>query len=164
MSEVVIGCAVEGDLDGIAALQAENQADRGGSLAASLPRDKIAEMMGAMPLIVARREGRVTGFLMTGSRAMTIEVPVVRAMFSAYEGAPDAYVYGPICVAAEARGQGLAQAMFSALRRQLPALEGILFIRRDNIASLRAHEKMGMREVACFEFGGNEFAVLSYLG
>ena len=82
----------------------------------------------------------------------------------AYEGAPDAYVYGPICVAAEERGQGLAQAMFSALRQQLPAREGILFIRCDNIASLRAHEKMGMREVACFEFGGNEFAVLSYLG
>ncbi|MNP59900.1 hypothetical protein D3C76_1549340 [compost metagenome] len=101
---------------------------------------------------------------MTGARDMTIEVPVVRAMFSAYEGAPDAYVYGPICVAAEARGQGLAQAMFSALRRQLPAREGILFIRRDNIASLRAHEKMGMHEVAAFEFGGNEFAVLSYLG
>lgn len=163
-NEVVIGCAVESDLDGIAALQAENQADRGGALAASLPRDKIAGMMGEMPLIVARREGRVTGFLMTGSRATTMEVPIVEAMFAAYGGAADAYVYGPICVAAEERGHGLAQALFAELRRQLPAREGILFIRRDNAASLRAHEKMGMGEVAGFVFGGHEYAVLSYLG
>lgn len=67
-------------------------------------------------------------------------------------------------VCAEERGKGLAQAMFSELRSQAPAREGILFIRRDNLASLRAHAKMGMREVADFMFGGNEFAVLSYLG
>ena len=54
--------------------------------------------------------------------------------------------------------------MFSELRRLAPAREGILFIRRDNSASLRAHAKMGMREVASFVFGGNEFAVLSYIG
>ena len=69
-----------------------------------------------------------------------------------------------ICVEAEARGKGLAQAMFSELRRLVPMREGILFIRRDNPASLRAHEKMGMREVAAFVFGGSEFAVLSCPG
>ena len=73
-------------------------------------------------------------------------------------------MYGPVCVGAEERGSGLAQAMFSELRRLAPAREGILFIRRDNSASLRAHAKMGMREVASFVFCENEFAVLSYIG
>ncbi len=45
-----------------------------------------------------------------------------------------------------------------------PGREGILFIRRDNLASLRAHLKMGMREVAEFVFNGAEMAVLSYWG
>jgi len=162
--EADIGVASEADLDGIVELQAANQPDRGGLLSASLPRFRIAEMMREMPLIVARRNGRVAGYLMTGTRAMTVDVPILGAMFAAYAGAADAYAYGPICVAAEERGKGLAQAMFSELRRLVPAREGILFIRRDNSASLRAHAKMGMHEVADFVFGGNEFAVLSYIG
>jgi predicted GNAT superfamily acetyltransferase len=152
------------DLDGIVALQAANQPERGGTLSACLPPARIVEMMREMPLIVARCDGRVAGYLMTSTREMNADVPVVNAMLAAYPGTADAYVYGPICVEAEARGKGLAQAMFSELRRLVPAREGILFIRRDNPASLRAHEKMGMREVAGFVFGGSEFAVLSCPG
>lgn len=152
------------DLDGIVALQAANQPERGGTLSACLPPARIAEMMSEMPLIVARRDGRVAGYLMTSTREMNADVPVINAMLAAYPGTADAYVYGPICVEAEERGKGLAQAMFSELRRLVPMREGILFIRRDNPASLRAHEKMGMREVAGFVFGGSEFAVLSWPG
>ena len=164
MPEPDIGQASEADLDGILALHAANQPDRGGSLSASLPRLRIAEMMREMPVIVARRGDRIAGFLMTGTRAMAADVPIVAAMFAAYAGASDAYVYGPICVAAAERGRGLALAMFSELQRMVPAREGVLFIRRDNVASLRAHEKMGMREVASFVYGGSEFAVFPYLG
>ena len=73
-------------------------------------------------------------------------------------------MYGRVCVAEEARGRGLAATMFAALRARLPGREGVLFIRRDNAASLRAHEKMGMREVAAFTHGGVEMAVLAYVG
>ena len=162
--EADIGLATEADLDGIVELQAANQPERGGTLSANFPRSRIAGMMREMPLIVARRGDCVVGFLMTSTRAMNADVPIIGAMLAAYPGTSDAYVYGPVCVTAEERGKGLAQAMFSELRRLAPAREGILFIRRDNPASLRAHEKMGMREVASFVFGGNEFAVLSYIG
>ena len=163
-AEADIGLASEADLDGIVELQAANQPERGGTLSASLPRSRIAEMMREMPLIVARRGDCLAGFLMTSTRAMNADVPIIRAMLATCPGTSDAYVYGPVCVGAEERGKGLAQAMFSELRRLAPAREGILFIRRDNSASLRAHAKMGMREVASFVFGGNEFAVLSYIG
>ena len=46
----------------------------------------------------------------------------------------------------------------------MPGREGVLFIRRDNAASLKAHARMGMREVAGFTHGGAAFTVLSYLG
>ena len=159
-----IGRATEIDLDGIMELQTANQPERGGTLSASLPRSRIAKMMRAMPLIVARCNGRISGFLMTSTRDMNADVPIIRAMLAAYPGATDAYVYGPICVSVEERGKGLAQAMFADLQRVLPGREGILFIRRDNPASLRAHEKMGMREVAGFVFNGNDYVVLSYVG
>lgn len=162
--ETHIGRATEADLDGIVELQATNQADRGGTLSASMPRATIARMLRDMPLVVARRGGRIVGFLMTGSREITAEVPIIQAMLATYPGAPDAYVYGPICIAADARGQGLAQAMFAELRRLAPGREGILFIRRGNLASRRAHEKMGMREVEGFGFGGHAFSVVAYMG
>ena len=73
-------------------------------------------------------------------------------------------MYGPVCVAEEARGRGLAAAMFAALRARLPGREGMLFIRRGNTASLRAHARMGMREVAGFAHGGAAMAVLAYVG
>lgn len=163
-TRVNIGTATEADLDGIVELQAANQPDRGGMLSASLPRSRIAELIRGRPLIVARRSGRVVAFLMNSTREMNDDVPIIRAMLEAYPGTAGAYVYGPICVTEEERGKGLAQAMFTELRRVERGREGILFIRRDNPASLRAHTKMGMREVAGFVFGGTEYVILSYIG
>ena len=161
---VTVGRATEADLDGILELQAANQPERGGMLSANLSRSRVAELMLGMPLIVARRSGRVVAFLMNSTREMNDNVPIIRAMLDAYPGTADAYVYGPVCVKEEERGNGLAQAMFTELRRLEPGREGILFIRRDNPASLRAHTKMGMHEVAGFVFGGIDYAVLSYDG
>ena len=156
--------ATEIDLDGIMELQTANQPERGGTLSASLPRSRIAKMMRTMPLIVARCNGRIIGFLMTSTLEMNADIPIISSMLAAYPGAPDAYIYGPICVSAEERGKGVAQAMFAELQRLLPGREGILFIRRDNLASLRAHAKMGMHEVAGFVFNGNDHVALSYVG
>lgn len=159
-----ISPATETDLGGILALMADNQQSRGGMLAAELPRDRVLEMMSGMPQVVARRAGRVVGFLMATTRELNGDLAVIRAMFSVYPGSPNAYVYGPICVDQSERGRGLAAAMFSELRRLEPGREGVLFIRSDNEASLVAHQKMGMREVARFTLGAADFAVFSYIG
>ena len=87
-----IGRASEADLDGIVELQAANQPDRGGPLSGNLPRFRIAELMREMPLIVARRGGRVVGFLMTGTRAMAADIPIVGAMLNVYAGASNVSV------------------------------------------------------------------------
>ncbi|WP_434605964.1 GNAT family N-acetyltransferase [Pseudomonas sp. D2-30] len=163
-AETVVGRAKQADLTGILALQAKNQMDRGGSLSASLPRTRVKAMMRNMPLIVARRNGQVTGFLMATPRAMNLDLPIVQAMFSSYGGTSDAYIYGPICVGEEERGKGLAQRMFDELKRLAPKREGVLFIRTDNAPSLRAHQKMGMKEVGSFRFNDFQYAVFSYFG
>jgi predicted GNAT superfamily acetyltransferase len=139
MTEIAmrIGTATAADLDAIVALQASNQTSLGGMLSAEIPRFRIEAMMQSVPMIVVRREHRITGFLMAAPREMNADLPVVQAMFNAYPGAANAYVYGPICVAQEERGKGLAAAMFSELRRLEPGREGVLFIRGDNVASLR---------------------------
>jgi L-amino acid N-acyltransferase YncA len=159
-----IGLARQDDIDGILDLQERNLPQRGGMLSTRLPRSWIEAAMSTMPVIVARRDGCVVGYLASAPLAAGAGVPVIEAMLGAYRGAPDAYVYGPICIAEAERGRGLANAMFVALRARLPGREGILFIRRDNPASLRAHAKMGMTEVAEFAHDGAVHAVLSYIG
>jgi len=162
--DLVIAKATDTDLDGILELQAMNQANRGGALASSLPRERILAMMRAMPLIVAREGAQVVGFLLTAPREMNIDFPLVKAMLDAYPGSPDTYIYGPICVTQEERGHGLAQEMFDHLRRLEPGREGILFVGKDNEASMHAHLKMGMQQVATFEHDGHAFAVFSFRG
>jgi hypothetical protein len=108
--------------------------------------------------------GAVAGVLLADAAEHAASSPIIRAMLAAYPGGPDAYVYGPICVDEAERGQGIAQAMFAERGRHLPGREGILFIRRDNPASLSAHAKMGMREVAAFAFNGRDHAILAYRG
>jgi L-amino acid N-acyltransferase YncA len=159
-----IALAAEGDIEGILDLQDRNQPDRGGTLSARFSRGWFETALAAMPVIAARREGRVVGYLVSSPLSAYADVPVVQAMLAAYSGAAGAYVYGPICVEKVERRRGLAGAMFAELRAQLRGREGVLFIRRDNAASLKAHACMGMREVAGFTHGAAKFVVLSYIG
>ncbi|WFR77647.1 hypothetical protein P9875_18160 [Janthinobacterium rivuli] len=151
------------DIDAITALLQANSPSHGGSLTGEFSRDKVAGMAdGASPVIVARRmaDGPVVGVLFSAAPA-TAQAPVVLAMLAAYAGSDNAYVYGPVCIAESERGQGLLALLYAAMREQHGGAEAVLFIRRDNIGSLRAHERLGMREVAAFVFDGVQFAVYS---
>jgi L-amino acid N-acyltransferase YncA len=159
-----IALATRDDVDAVLDLQERNQPDRGGTLSVRFPRAWFEAAIAAMPVIVARRPGSLVGYLVSSPIAAYTAVPVVQAMLNAYHGAPDAYVYGPICVEESERGRGAAGKMFAALRARLSGREGVLFIRCDNEASLKAHAGMGMREVAWFSHGGTNYAVLSYIG
>jgi L-amino acid N-acyltransferase YncA len=159
-----IARATKDDIAGIMELQEPNLPDHGGMLSVRFPAAWFETAIAAMPVIVARREGRVVGYLVSSSMAANAGVPIVQTMLRSYRGAADAYIQGPICVDDVERGRGLAAAMFAELRALLPGREGITFVRRDNAASLRAHAKMGMREVTEFTHGGVLFVALSHDG
>jgi L-amino acid N-acyltransferase YncA len=164
-----IRLATGADVPAIMDLQAHNLPDNGGLLSVGFPQVWFETAIAAMPVIVAVRaaevrEGEVIGYLVSAPFSALEGVPIVQAMLRAYPGSPGGYLYGPICVAEAARGQGIALAMFSALRAELPGREGIAFIRRDNVASLRAHRRMGMLEVANFDFDGAAHVVIATAG
>ncbi|MEN2401191.1 GNAT family N-acetyltransferase [Flavobacterium sp. MC2016-06] len=164
-SNITIRIASKEDLDGILKIQAENQVSQGGKLSAALKRDLILEMMSDMPQIVAIIDNEVVGFLLTTSKAVNQKnkLAIVDAMSASYSGSENAYIYGPICINRDQRGKGFAQLMFNELLRLEPNREGILFIKDDNEASLKAHEKMGIHKKGSFTFGNNDFSVLAYL-
>ncbi len=152
------------DLKGIFKLQAENQKSKGGTLSGELNINQIEEMMKDMPQIVAYVNQEIVGFLLTTSQAVHKKrnIPIVDAMFKSYQGNIDSYIYGPVCVSKTQRGKGVAQLMFKELLLQEPNREGILFIENDNEASLRAHEKMGIKKVGNFNFNNKDFSVFAY--
>ena len=159
-----IGLATHDDIAGMLELQASNLIDGGGLLSVAFSRAFFENAIVEMPVMVARKNGRVIGYLLSSPLPVHAHAPIIAAMQQAYRASAGAYLYGPICVAEDERGHGLAGRLFAALRKQLPHREGILFIRRDNASSLRAHHKMGMIEVAEFVHEGVAHAVLSYVG
>jgi L-amino acid N-acyltransferase YncA len=161
-TDLEIGLASHADISEILDLQERNLSVNGGSLSVPFSREWFETACADAQVIVARRNGSVVGYLVFSTFAAQAHVPLVQAMLKAYPGTPDAYNYGPVCVAASERGRGLAGAMFAELRRQQPGREAIAFIRRDNAASLLAHKKMGMQEVAEFSHDRAVFAVVAY--
>jgi hypothetical protein len=159
-----IGPATRADIAGILELQEPNLRENGGALSVRFTADDLEAALGDMPISVARRSGRIVGYLLSSSKAAQAHVPIIQAMLRAYPGEPDAYVYGPICVAESERGQDLPARLVRSLRERLPGREGITFIRKENVRSLRAHAKIGGREVAEFVHGGAVMVVISFAG
>ena len=116
-----------------------------------------------MPIIVARKAGRIVGYLVSSPLSVAADAPIIQAKLRAYPGSRNPYNHGPVCIAKEERNQGLISRMFEALRQQLTGREGIAFIRRDNAASLSAHAKLGMRQVAEFTHDGVGYVVVAYI-
>lgn len=149
------------DAESISALLMVNTADRGGMLMGQWPREVIERRIAnSQSIIIAIDAGRLLGALLTSEKGFD-EAPPVQAMLKAWPGRPDAYVYGPVCIAQDARGLGVLEALYAKLQAMLPGREAILFIRADNPRSLKAHLRLGMREVARYEFRGETFIVLS---
>jgi L-amino acid N-acyltransferase YncA len=159
-----IALATREDIPDIVALQEPNLRANGGTLSVRFPAEWFEGALSDMPVLVARKAGRAVGYLVSSSKAAQAHVPIIQATLQAYPGAADAYLYGPICVAGSERGQGLPAALMAALRQRLPGREGITFIRRDNVSSLRAHAKIGMREVAEFVHGDAAIVVVTLPG
>ena len=67
------------------------------------------------------------------------------------------------CVAETERGKGLAGTLFAALQERMAGRPAMTFIRADNSSSLRAHRKMGMRELGPFVHDNVRYTALSYL-
>ena len=160
--EIAIALATGGDIADILALQEENQPARGGALSVRHSRQWFEGALSDMPVIVARRGGRLAGYLVASSISSQSHVPVVQAMLRAYSADPDSYIYGPVCVSSADRGSGLPGKLFAAQRAQVGDRSCFTFIRGDNAISLRAHAKLDMREVARFTHDGVGLVVVAY--
>ncbi|NEK60219.1 GNAT family N-acetyltransferase [Geodermatophilus sabuli] len=159
-SAVRVRSAEARDLDGVLAIQEEDQPENGGTLSARFSREWFAQAAEDEFLIVAEVGDRVAGYVAFTPREAQAHVGVVRAMLRAHPD-PGAYLHGPICVGREFRRRGLAVALFRAHRERMHGAPVMAFIRADNVSSRAAHVGMGMREVAEFECDGVRYVVVA---
>lgn len=150
------------DIPGIVDLQEPNLHETGGGLSARQTAEWFKDTVQEMPIIVARRDRKVVGYVLATSLAAKAHVSNVQAMLRAFPPPAGCYLYGPVCVADSERGQGLAVALYEKLRSQVPSRPAMTFIRSDNAASLRAHRKMGMRELGEFLDRGKSYIAFAY--
>jgi len=142
--------ATASDAAAISALMEPDSQSRGGSLFGDWGVEKIARWIATDALILLAVEaGRIVAVLFTAEKG-AVSTPAIDAMWRAWPGAGDAYVYGPVCLAAEARGRGVLALLADALRARRPGREAVLFINRDNPRSITAHLRIGVRPVAEF--------------
>jgi L-amino acid N-acyltransferase YncA len=150
-----------GDVAAVSELLVKNGVERGGALVGDWQAPEIQKRIERGDLILMAHDGdRVLGVLVTEERA-NVGGPRLLAMLKAWPGSADAYIYGPVCVDAAARGAGVLSKLYEQLRVERPDREPILFIRAGNETSLKAHVRLGLREVAQFELAGEVYRVLS---
>lgn len=158
----LVSVAVRDDIPAILALQSANQVSRGGALSVESPAQWFENAIKDMPIVVARRNDRLVGYLVSSAPASTQHLSLPQAKQRAYPGSPGAYNSGPLCIAESERGHGLVARLFEMQRSLLPGREGIAFIRRDNATSRAVHARTGFREVAQFSHDDVEYLVVSY--
>ena len=163
LEHIEIARAELADVEGIVSLAEKNAPERGGELSVHLEPADVAGVIRDSLIVVARQNGAVRGFVIAREKSRNAPA-ILRAMLQEYPGSPGSYSYGPVCVDESLRGHGVAGMMFAELRRLLPGREGVLFIKASNEASLRAHRKMGMREVGSFVFEGTPLVIFAYHG
>jgi len=129
-----ISLATPDDIPGILTVQEPNLPDHGGSLSVRQTADWFRKA----------------------------HVRIIQTMLRAFPPPHDCYLYGPVCIAENERGNGLAAALFKVLQTHMDGRPLMTFVRADNAPSLRAHHKMGMRDLGAFTNEGVAYIALAY--
>jgi hypothetical protein len=138
-----------------------------GFLSAQFSPEQTAQIAKDVGTIVAVIDDQIVGFVCAFRNEFETGSPVIAKMLESYDrmifegrtlNSFRSYIYGPVCIAREYRGQGLLRGLYEAQKKDLAGQFeiGVAFVSRSNPHSLAAHVKgLGMSEVGNFECQGN---------
>jgi hypothetical protein len=171
----------EDDLSALLALQEANLHDNltpaqrsHGFLSARFRADQFAEMNRGGAVIVAHIPAGIGGYLCGSTVEFNRAFPLLATMIEAYPGVQfrgraldgwTSFVYGPVCIGAHARGQGLLRGMYLALLQEMRGRfdVGVAFVSESNPHSLSAHiQGLGMSDAGGFEFAQRRYRILAF--
>ena len=122
-------------------------------------------------VIVAESGNEIVGYLCGTSCRYGTQFPILQTMIGrlnelAIEGnrltEENTFIYGPVCIAKSARGSGILNSLYQALKEiaSLHYYFCILFISDKNPRSINAHLKLGMNRLGVFEFNNGLFHIM----
>jgi ribosomal protein S18 acetylase RimI-like enzyme len=161
------------ELLGIKKLQQDNlkinlskqEAESQGFVTAEYSMDFLETLHRACPSIIAKDKETVAGYALVAVKSVRHQHDLLSDLFNSidkivYDGhllENSKYVIvGQLCVARDYRGLGLVQKMYDYYKSSLAGEFDYCLtdVARDNIRSLRAHEKSGFRIIDTLEYGG----------
>jgi hypothetical protein len=150
----------------LSAQQAED-----GFLSIEMSEEQFDEMNRDLGVMVAESGNKVVGYLCGTSFGYSAQFPILQTMMAklgelTIEGnrltEENTFIYGPVCIAKLARGTGILNGLFQALKESAVSRYSfcILFISDKNTRSLNAHLKIGMNRLGVFDFNNSLFHIL----
>lgn len=141
-----------------------NSASQNGGLLGEFPAPKVMQMIQtSLTTIVARENSRIAGVVFSfplNTPHLPPLIAEINRLFPALK--KDHWLYGPVCIDTDYRGKNLLATLFKAICNENSG-NPIAFINKDNIRSIRAHEKLGMQTIAEFDFEGTPYVLVSLL-
>jgi hypothetical protein len=168
------------DFEGILLLQHQNLLTNlkgedlsQGYLSIEFTREQLHKINSELGIFVAVQGKAVIGYLMAETAEFAVGSLLISNMLKRLKGVlfdGDAlsccfFVYGPVCIDRQSRGQGILEGLFGIMKESLKAHYdvGIAFVSQGNPRSLQAHTaKLGMRVIDEFEFGGERYSTLGF--
>lgn len=145
-----------------------------GFLSAAFSQQQIAAMAQDLGIVIAHEPGRVVGFACASRLHPGAGPAIVDTMLGEFDrlsflGRPlsswQAFLYGPVCIAADCRGQGLLRKLYQGIQSALCDRfdAGVAFVAASNLRSLHAHvEGLGMHDLGVFTHQGRDYHALAF--
>lgn len=178
---IITRLANKNDTGGILALQSRNlfanlseEERQNGFVTTAFTDAQIDALIDRQGVFVADLEEAIVGYALAGSWAFFAQWPIFPFMVERlptldFNGRvitkENTFQYGPVCVDAASRGQGVFPQLFEAMRlgmcQRYPI--GVTFINRLNQHSYHAHtKKLGMQVIDEFEFAERPYYGLAF--
>lgn len=158
---ITIQKATTEDAPAIAKLLQKYEQNNNGGLFGNFSLKKTTAMVEeALAVVIAYDDSKLVGVVFAAPPQEDLP-PIIQAMLAVHPITADNYLYGPVCVDEEARGQNVTGLMYRKLQQLLPGFHPLLFIGEDNIPSIKVHHRLGMSEKAQFTFDGQQFLIFS---
>ena len=131
----------------------------------------LREMNTPFPHIICKKENELMGYALIMLREMEKKIPVLSSMFThinklIYQGnllVNTRYlIMGQVCVAKEARGQGVFAGLYREMKGRLKVDFDYIITEVDsrNTRSVRAHEKVGFQTIHEYREGEIDWKVI----
>lgn len=171
--DLIIRAMDSNDLGWVLALYQANARDaltprqraRQGFVQGRMSRESLSDMLEGPGAYVAVLDGKGVAALFTHEITTVGDGPGAHAgRLAIEEGLPRPFLYGPVVVAEQARGQGVMRKLSEhALRQAAARFEtAVAFTDAENPASAAAHRRLGWQPIGTFDLGERSFEVITH--